>query len=281
MHTIRLKTLDPTKVIPFPPETQPNPVCPPRGTNSTIAKTLMRPPIDSSKIVIFSGAGISAESGIPTFRGEDGLWQGLKPEEVASAAAWANDPKTVLEFFKQRIAAVAAAEPNAAHFAVAELEDQFEVVVITQNIDDLHERAGSTSIIHLHGSILEARADGDNSRIYQRGLIPIELGDLDESGRQLRPNVVLFGEDMMHNELAVEHLATAGRVLVVGTSLQVYPAAGLLKKARFHAEKVIVAHELKSKRFGFDFLRGNATELVPAIASRWRESAKQQDAKKA
>ncbi len=231
----------------------------------------MRPPIDPSKIVVFSGAGISAESGIATFRDKDGLWQGVNPELVASANAWETDPKTVLEFFKPRVAAVAAAKPNAAHLAVSELEDRFEVVVITQNIDDLHERAGSSKVIHLHGSILEARADGDDSRIYRRGLIPIEFGDVDDSGRQLRPNVVFFGEDMMHNEVARGHLATAGRVLVVGTSLQVYPAAGLLKKARFHAEKVIVAHELESKRFGFKFLRGNATELVPALASQWRE----------
>jgi NAD-dependent deacetylase len=235
----------------------------------------MSPPIDPSKIVVFSGAGISAESGIATFRDKDGLWQGLNPEEVASATAWAHDPKTVLAFFKDRVAAVAAAAPNAAHLAVKELEDQFEVVVITQNIDDLHERAGSSTIIHLHGSILEARADGD-ARVYQRGLVPIAYGDVDDMGRQLRPNVVLFGETMMDNELARRHLATAGRVLVVGTSLQVYPAAGLLKKARFHAEKVIIAHELEARPFGFTFRKGNATELVPSLVSQWRKAGDHQ-----
>jgi NAD-dependent deacetylase len=232
----------------------------------------MPPPIDPLKIVVFSGAGISAESGIATFRDKGGLWDGAKPQQVASATAWANDPATVLEFFKHRVAAVAAAVPNAAHLAVSALQDRFEVVVITQNIDDLHERAGSTHVIHLHGSILEARADGDAPRVYHRGFVPLAIGDVDDHGRQLRPNVVFFGEDMLHHDLARRHLQTAGRVLVVGTSLSVYPAAGLLKAARFRAEKVIVAHAIESKPFGFKFLKGNATGIVPALASQWCEA---------
>lgn len=237
----------------------------------------MSGPINPSKIVIFSGAGISAESGIATFRGVDGLWRGLDPTRVSSSTAWQRDPETVLDFFKERVARIAAAEPNAAHYAVRDLEDHFEVVVITQNIDDLHERAGSSTIIHLHGSIQEARTDEDPDIIYQRGLVPIEMGDVDPEGNQLRPNVVLFGEEMLHYHIASSHLATAGRVLVVGTSLQVYPAAGLLENARFHAEKVIVAHELETQQSGFQFLKGNATELVPAIASKWIEAGPYQD----
>ena len=231
----------------------------------------MSPPIDPSKIVIFSGAGISAESGIATFRGKEGLWKGVNPEEVASANAWKNDPENVLEFFKYRFSVVASAKPNAAHLALSKLEDQFEVVVITQNIDDLHERAGSTNVIHLHGSILEARPDGDDTIVYPREKAPIEFGEVDEQGRQLRPNVVLFGEQMLHDELARSHLSSAGRVLVVGTSLQVYPAAGLLKKARFNAEKIVIAPELESKPYGFKFLQGKATELVPELTAKWRE----------
>lgn len=226
--------------------------------------------IDPNKIVIFTGAGISAESGIATYRDPEGEWQKVNPDEVASAGAWAKNPQRVLEFFNARMESVLQAEPNAAHIAIAELETDFDVAVITQNVDDLHERAGSRNVIHLHGEILSARYGEGGAIVQNRNGEPIRWGDMDEEGRQLRPDVVFFGEDMKHREEAIAHLKTAARVLVVGTSLQVYPAAGLLKKARFHAEKVLVAKEIFVKQYGFRHLRGNATDLVPVVTSRWR-----------
>lgn len=226
--------------------------------------------LNPNKIVVFTGAGISAESGIPTFRGKDGLWRGIDPMLVASVDALERDPALVMEFYSERFEGVRKAEPNDAHRAVKELQEDFEVVVITQNVDDLHERAGSSNVVHLHGSMTEVRAMGTIEPIYQRGLEPLRIGDVDDQGRQLRPNIVLFGEAMMHGDLACEHLSTAGRVLVVGTSLAVYPAAGLLVEAHHDAEKVLVAHEVESLPRGFRFMRGNATELLPQIASEWR-----------
>lgn len=226
--------------------------------------------LNPDKIVVFTGAGISAESGIPTFRGKDGLWRGIDPMLAASIDALERDPELVMEFYSERFAGVRNAEPNAAHLAVTELENDFEVIVITQNVDDLHERADSSNVIHLHGCMTEVRAMGTTEPVHQRGLEPLKIGDVDEHGRQLRPNIVLFGEAMMHGELASEHLSTAGRVLVIGTSLAVYPAAGLLTDARRDAEKVLIAHEVETLPRGFRFMRGNATHLVPQITAEWR-----------
>ncbi len=226
--------------------------------------------LNPDKIVVFTGAGISAESGIPTFRGKDGLWRGIDPMLAASIDALERDPELVMEFYSERFAGVRNAEPNAAHLAVTELENDFEVIVITQNVDDLHERAGSSNVIHLHGCMTEVRAMGTTEPVHHRGLEPLKIGDVDEHGRQLRPNIVLFGEAMMHGELASEHLSTAGRVLVIGTSLAVYPAAGLLNDAHRDAEKVLIAHEVETLPRGFRFMRGDATDLVPQITAEWR-----------
>jgi len=225
--------------------------------------------INFSKVVVFSGAGISAESGIQTYRDSDGLWKEHDGREIASIETWHRDPKRVIDFFNHRVESVKTAQPNAAHEAVAQLEEQFEVVVITQNIDDLHERAGSSRVIHLHGSMLEVHPDGVPDAIEKRGLQPINFGELDSAGRQTRPNVVLFGEKIHHYEEARRELQTAGKVLVVGTSLVVEPAASLLKKTRFHADRILISKEIERKPYGFKVMKGLATELVPLVVRKW------------
>ncbi len=179
------------------------------------------------KLVFFTGAGMSAESGIPTFRGSDGLWEGYRVEEVASPEGWRRNPALVLDFYNQRRRAVLAAHPNAAHQIIKELEDYFDVLVITQNIDDLHERAGSTSVLHLHGEILKARSTLDDKVIYPI-TSDINLGDKCEKGSQLRPHIVWFGEEVPMMATCARQTQRADIFVVVGTSLVVYPAASLV-----------------------------------------------------
>lgn len=229
----------------------------------------MKPEMDKNKIVIFTGAGISAESGLQTFRDSDGLWYEHRIEDVATPEGWAIDPELVLNFYNDRRRQAFAASPNAAHEAIARLEEKYDVVVITQNVDDLHERSGSTNVIHLHGQLKYARSSVDETLIYLLNDSPIEIGDICERGSQLRPHIVWFGEHIHNFELAQSHIITAGRVLVVGTSLSVFPAAGILKKARFNAEKIIVTLKLEKRPPGFKLLRGNATSLVPSVARDW------------
>lgn len=221
------------------------------------------------KVLIFTGAGISAESGLRTFRGEDGLWNERRLEDVATPEAWARDPAMVLDFYNQRRKGVIAAQPNSAHTAITQLEEKYQVTVVTQNIDDLHERAGSSTVIHLHGNILEARSSIDRNHVVKVPPEGIRLTDACPHGSPLRPNVVWFGESIENYELAVCHFETADKILIVGTSLTVFPAAGLLQKARFKAEKVIVSLELENPPFGYQFIRGQATEVVPKLISRW------------
>jgi len=225
--------------------------------------------INPHKIVVFTGAGISAESGIKTFRDKDGLWVDRNPMKIASVQAWLESPEDVIDFHNLRLIEVEKAQPNLAHLAVKELEAHFEVVVITQNVDDLHEKAGSTEVIHLHGMVTEVYPDGEPSRVSKRGYEPLSVGETDDYGRQLRPNIVLFGEEVYRHEEALNHIREAGRVLVVGTSLSVEPAAGMLKKSRFKADRVIVSHQINKKPYGFDFLKGNATSLVPFLVKKW------------
>ncbi len=227
--------------------------------------------MDENKIVIFSGAGVSAESGLKTFRDSDGLWENHNVEDVATPAAWRADPELVLRFYNERRAQAAKAEPNAAHLAIAALEARYEVVVITQNVDDLHERAGSSTVIHLHGELTKARSSAHPELIYDIGARPIALGEHCEQGSQLRPHIVWFGEAIQHSTPAREHIAGAGKVLVVGTSLTVYPAAGLLNKARHRAEKIIVSLDIEKKPYGFNWIRGKATHMVPHVVRCWME----------
>jgi NAD-dependent deacetylase len=182
-------------------------------------------------IVVLTGAGISAESGLRTFRDSDGLWEGYDVSEVATPRAWRKNPTLVLEFYNMRRRDVAKAEPNAAHLGLAELEKDFDVHIITQNIDDLHERAGSTRVLHLHGEIFKMRSEHDENLIYDIRE-DILLGQQAEDGAQLRPNIVWFEEPVPMIEHAVPLVRSADIFVVVGTSLVVYPAAGLIDFTR-------------------------------------------------
>jgi len=182
-------------------------------------------------LVFFTGAGISAESGLRTFRDSDGLWEEYRIEDVATPEAWARDPALVLDFYNQRRSQTIAALPNAAHLAIAELEQHFEVDVVTQNIDDLHERAGSTSVLHLHGEIRKARSTKDPLLVTPINGRTLHIGDRCALGSQLRPHIVWFGEDVPMLGEAARIVARADVLVVVGSSLQVYPAAGLLQYA--------------------------------------------------
>jgi NAD-dependent deacetylase len=226
-------------------------------------------PIDPNQVVIFSGAGISAESGLATFRDGNGLWNRYKIEDVATPSAWASNPALVLQFYNERRRQAGAAQPNAAHLAIAELETKYQVTVITQNIDDLHERAGSSNIIHVHGEITKARSSIDSSLIYPIEYRDIQIGDKCDRGSQLRPHIVWFDEEIQNFELAKAAIKTAGKVLVVGTSLTVYPAASLLTKARFHAEKILISLEIDKKPFGYNCWHEQASIAVPSVVRRW------------
>ena len=190
-------------------------------------------------LVVLTGAGISAESGLKTFRDTDGLWEGYDVYEVATPQGWSKNPALVLEFYNQRRKDVRAAQPNRAHQALAELEEQFTVTIITQNIDDLHERAGSTNIVHLHGEIFKMRSEKSYSPVYQV-VDEIKMGDLAPDGAQLRPHIVWFGEAVPEIERAARIMETADLFILAGTSLQVYPAAGLMEYLPVETPKYIV-----------------------------------------
>lgn len=179
-------------------------------------------------IVILTGAGISAESGIKTFRGSDGLWENHKVTDVATPEAWERDPQLVLRFYNERRKQIREVLPNKAHLALVELEKHFNVEIVTQNIDDLHERAGSSKVMHLHGEINQSRSSLDSNLIYPIVDVEMKMGEHCELGSQLRPNIVWFGEAVPMIEQAIPLMHKADIAIVIGTSLQVYPAAGLL-----------------------------------------------------
>lgn len=185
------------------------------------------------KIAILTGAGISAESDISTFRDANGLWEGHDIMEVASPEGFAKNPKIVLEFYNQRRHQILNVEPNAAHKALAALQEDFDTHIITQNIDDLHERAGSKKVLHLHGELLKARSIAPNAKpiSWEKD---INLGDKDSDGKQLRPHIVWFGEEVPNIEPAIKIIEKADIIIVVGTSMQVYPAASLIHYAQHH-----------------------------------------------
>ncbi|WP_152270619.1 SIR2 family NAD-dependent protein deacylase [Agriterribacter humi] len=191
------------------------------------------------KIVVITGAGISAESGLKTFRDSDGLWEGYNIEDVATPRAWKKDPELVLQFYNLRRKNVLDAKPNAAHTGLAALEKDFDVHIITQNIDDLHERAGSTKVLHLHGQILKMRSE-KNERLVYDITGNINIGDRAEDGAQLRPHIVWFEEPVPMIEEAIAIAGDAEYFVVVGTSLVVYPAAGLLHYAPYGIPKFII-----------------------------------------
>jgi NAD-dependent deacetylase len=195
------------------------------------------------KLVVLTGAGISAESGLKTFRDSDGLWEGYNIEDVATPQAFSRDPALVLEFYNFRRKNVADAEPNEAHRILASLEEHFDVHIITQNIDDLHQRAGSTKVLHLHGEIFKMRSSRNQDMVYEiRG--DISIGDKAPDGSQLRPYIVWFGEAVPMIEKAAEITATADIFAVVGTSLMVYPAAGLVHYKPSHVPCYLVDKHL-------------------------------------
>ena len=217
-------------------------------------------------IVVLSGAGISAESGLKTFRDSDGLWNGYDVYEVASPQGWHKNPQLVLDFYNARRKDVAAALPNAAHIGLAELEKDFEVTIVTQNIDDLHERAGSTKVLHLHGEIFKMRSEADEENIFEiRG--DINLGDTAADGSQLRPHIVWFGEAVPIMEKAAATLHDCDYFVVVGTSLQVYPAASLLYYAPPYLPKFIIDKKipLTEKQENLHLIEMPATEGVAEL----------------
>lgn len=192
------------------------------------------------KLVVLTGAGISAESGLATFRDSGGLWEGHRVEDVATPEAWMKNPGQVLEFYNQRRKKALEAKPNRGHEILQELEAWFEVTIITQNVDDLHERAGSKNVLHLHGSLFESRSTLDENLVYKIKGWELKLGDTCERGSQLRPNIVWFGEMVPMIEVASRVAADADIFLVVGTSLVVYPAAGLIHYVRPEVPKFVV-----------------------------------------
>ena len=191
------------------------------------------------KLVILTGAGISAESGLRTFRDTDGLWEGYNIEDVATPRGWRKDPQLVLDFYNLRRKDVLAAKPNAAHIGLAELQEHFDVHIITQNIDDLHERAGSKKVLHLHGEIIKMRGEKDLNKLYKIKK-DIKLGDKAEDGTQFRPHVVWFEEAVPMIEEAVPIMYDADIFVLVGTSLVVYPAAGLVDYVKEKVKKYVI-----------------------------------------
>ena len=231
------------------------------------------------KIIVLSGAGVSAESGIRTFRDSNGLWEDHEVMDVASPEGWARDPELVLRFYNARRAQLKEVEPNAAHAAIKELESAFEVNVITQNVDDLHERAGSNNVLHLHGELTKSRSTRDDSLIYDcTG--DINLGDLCEDGHQLRPHIVWFGEAVPALDQAARITSTADIVLIVGTSLQVYPAAGLVGYAPPEADIYYIDpnpasnHETMERGHKLTVIEETAANALPKLVQRLLDGTK-------
>ena len=219
------------------------------------------------KIVILTGAGISAESGIQTFRGAGGLWEGHRIEDVASPEGWQRNRQLVLDFYNLRRRQLLTVAPNAAHYALAELEKHYDVTIISQNVDDLHERAGSTNVMHLHGELLKVRSTLDESLVYEwrKDLV---AGDKCERGSQLRPHIVWFGEMVPMISPAQDIAATADIFVVIGTSLVVYPAAGLLHFAPRNSRKFLIdpyADEISAPVPNLRVIKATATKDVPDL----------------
>lgn len=201
------------------------------------------------KIVVLSGAGISAESGLKTFRDAGGLWHNHRIEEVATPEAWERNPELVMDFYNQRRKQLYEVEPNAAHFALAGLERDFDVEIVTQNVDDLHERAGSSKVLHLHGELKKVRSTVDPSLVHTLAGWELKIGDLCAKGSQLRPHIVWFGEEVPNIMTAGSIVRKADILLVIGTSLQVYPAAGLLHNAPHNIPKFLIDPNAEPDRF--------------------------------
>lgn len=221
------------------------------------------------RIVVLTGAGISAESGISTFRDAGGLWEGHDIYEVASPEGFAKNPQLVLDFYNARRKNLLDVKPNAGHYALAELEKHFQVDIITQNVDDLHERAGSSRVLHLHGELLKAQSTKIPKLVYEWKK-DLNLGDKCSSGSQLRPFIVWFGEPVPKMDEAIAIAATADIFLVIGTSMVVYPAAGLVHYVRYEAPKFIIDPRPPeiSNVPNVEFIQAAASQGVPDIVKK-------------
>ena len=227
------------------------------------------------KIVVLTGAGISAESGIKTFRDADGLWEGHDVMKVATPQGWRKNPKLVSQFYNARRAQLREVKPNAAHLALADLDAYHEVVVITQNVDNLHEKAGSKNVLHLHGELAKVRSTGPGAEVFDHE-DDCNIGDLCPKGHQLRPHVVWFGEEVPMLGPAAQHVSDADMVLIVGTSMQVYPAAGLVGYAPPHAPIIYIDprptinYELDTRR-NLTVVEDLATVGVPQVVAELKQ----------
>ncbi len=219
------------------------------------------------KIVVLTGAGISAESGIATFRDSNGLWEGHNVMDVASPEGWQRNPALVLDFYNQRRKQAKSVEPNAAHYGLVKLEEKYNVVIVTQNVDNLHERAGSSNVIHLHGELFKSRSTVDPRLVYDMEGWEIKLGDTCEKGSQLRPHIVWFGESVPLIETAVMEAAMADVFMIIGTSLLVYPAASLIDYVSDEIPKYVIDKSLPhvNPRPNLHLIEAKASEGVTQV----------------
>lgn len=217
--------------------------------------------------MVLTGAGMSAESGIRTFRDNDGLWNNFRVEEVATPEAWAANMEIVLEFYNQRRKQLLECSPNPAHFALVQLEDKYDVRIITQNVDDLHERAGSSNVLHLHGELKKVRSTADPQLVFELDGWELKAGDICPKGSQLRPHIVWFGEAVPNITIASEIAATTDILIVIGTSMQVYPAAGLMHYAPHESTKYYIdpAATGNSMLAKLTVIREKAGKAVPEL----------------
>ena len=214
-------------------------------------------------IVVFTGAGISAESGLETFRSTGGLWKKYRIEDVASPEAFKKNPSIVFDFYNKRREKLLNVFPNDAHNALNKLQKKYNLVVITQNIDDLHERSGTKNVIHLHGKLTESRSTLDNT-VYKINGTELNIDDNCEKGGQLRPNVVWFGEEINNMKLAIDMVQSADIFIIVGTSLKVFPAASLIRHVRDSRRIILIDPHASSNEF-FEVINAKATQAVPKL----------------
>lgn len=222
---------------------------------------------DKLKLVVLSGAGMSAESGLKTFRDMGGLWENYDIHEVATPEAWAKNKELVLKFYNQRRVQLGVVEPNAGHYGLVELEKYFEVQIITQNVDNLHERAGSKNVLHLHGELTKVRSTKDESLIYDIGYKEIYGGDNCELGSQLRPHIVWFGEAVPEMGNAANLVESADILVVIGTSLSVYPAAGLLDFVGAEVPIYLIDPNTISKNPNIHYIQSTAAAGVKILSN--------------
>ena len=216
-------------------------------------------------IVVFTGAGISAESGLGTFRDSGGLWEKYKIEDVATPEAFQKNPSLVMDFYNIRRKQLLNCYPNAAHISLVKLQEKFNLDIITQNVDDLHERSGAKNILHLHGKLTESKSTIDD-KIYAVNGSELNIGDYCEKGGQLRPNVVWFGEEVPNMEIAINKVKQADIFVIIGTSLNVYPAASLINYA-VNAERIILIDKHPTFNDGVEVITENATKAVPILVN--------------